>query len=60
MNPGKMARALSAAAEAAHDRFYNVNAACSEIGLAFEDARTKAEWREVVLAAIVALEEVEG
>ena len=57
MNPHKMARALQAAAEAAHDRLYNINAACSDMGLAFEDARTQAEWREVVLAAIVALEE---
>ena len=55
-----MAKALKAAAEAAHDRFYHVTAKDSEMGLAFEDARTKSEWREVVLAAIVALEEVEG
>jgi hypothetical protein len=60
VNPGKLARALNAAAEAAHDRFYHINAAHSEMGLAFETEHCKAEWREVVLAAIVALEEVEG
>ncbi len=60
MNPNKMARALQAAAEAAHDTYYHINASCSDMGLAFEDVRTQAEWREVVLAAICALEEIEG
>lgn len=55
-----MARALQAAAEAAHDRFYHIDAAHSDMGLAFETEHCKSEWREVVLAALVALEEIEG
>lgn len=59
MNPARMAKALQAAAEAAHDKFYDIGPACSDMGLAFEPESTQRLWREVALAAIVALEEFE-
>ena len=59
MNPAKMARALQAAAEAAHDRMYDIGPACSDMALAFEPESTQQLWREIALAAIVALEEYE-
>lgn len=59
MDPAKLKRAMNRAAEAAFDRFYHINAECSDMGFAFEDAHTRHEWREVVLAAICALEDAD-
>lgn len=52
----KMSKILDAAAEAAHDRHYGITAATSDMGLAFEDERTKQNWREVVIAVLAAVE----
>lgn len=58
MTPAEMLRRLDAAAEAAHDRWYNVGPGTSDMGLLFGTAEEKQEWREVVLAALAAYEEV--
>jgi hypothetical protein len=58
MTPKQLTRALEAAAEAAHDRFYSIDAESSDLGYAFEDESTKRRWREVVLAALRELGDV--
>lgn len=60
MNPARLSKLLDAAAEAAHDKFYDITAATSDMGLAFEDERTKQNWREVVIAALAAVEKESG
>ncbi len=42
-------RAIEAAAEAAHDRHYEIGPSMSDLGYAFADERTKQSWRELVL-----------
>ena len=58
MTPKHFMAAIDAAAEAAFDRFYEIGPATSDMGYMFEDAKTKQAWREVVVAALKALEEV--
>jgi hypothetical protein len=57
MTPRQFNQALERAAEAAHDRFYEITAEMSDLGYAFADDRTKRHWREV---AVVVLRSLEG
>lgn len=47
--------AIEAAAEAAHDRFYEVTADTSDMGYAFETEKTKRAWREVAVEVLKAV-----
>lgn len=57
LTPAQLSKALDRAAEAAHDTFYGITTASSSMGLCFEDADTKKQWREVAAAMLAALEE---
>lgn len=58
MTPKQFNAAIEAAAEAGHDRLYEITAEMSDLGYAFADERTKRHWREVALAMLQALEDV--
>ena len=47
-----LSAAIESAAEAAHDRFYEISADTSDLGYAFADDRTKATWRDVAMAVL--------
>jgi hypothetical protein len=59
MDPARLKRAMNRAAEAAHDKLYNIGPGTSDMSLAFETAEVRHTWREVVLAAICALEDAD-
>lgn len=58
MTPKAFTQAIEAAAEAAHDRFYEIAPDMSDLGYMFADERTKRAWREVAVAVLQALEDV--
>ena len=55
-NAKALYRSIEAAAEAAHDRFYEIVPETSDLGYAFADESTKRAWREVVLEIIKTLQ----
>ncbi len=50
-----LAKAIDVAAEAAHDRFYEIGPGLSDLGYAFADERTKRAWRDVVAEVLQAI-----
>lgn len=46
---------VESAAEAAHDRFYEITADTSDLGYVFTDERTKETWRDVAMAVLRAV-----
>lgn len=57
MTPGRLSKAVDRAAEAGHDRFYNIGPSTSDLGLIFQPENEKQEWREVVMAILAVLAE---
>lgn len=49
--------AIETAAEAAHDRFYEIVVETSDLGYRFADERTKRAWREVAIEVLKAVGE---